>query len=129
MVAADRSNALQNKRTHLAADPFIVVGVLSRYSKDLGILQRLDRITRHLEKQGREVEQQPALLPRAPYQPHKLNQRLSDETVASILTAYQAGATTREVGQRFGLAHSSINKLLRRRGVILRRRGAHNRIE
>jgi hypothetical protein len=34
----------------------------------------------------------------------------------------QAGATTRAVGERFGLAHSSVNKLLRPHGVVARRR-------
>jgi DNA-binding transcriptional regulator LsrR (DeoR family) len=42
--------------------------------------------------------------------------------VAAILATYQAGATTRDLGGRFGLAHSSINKLLRQQGVIARRR-------
>ena len=51
-----------------------------------------------------------------------MSQRLPDETVAAIVVAYEAGATTREVGERFGLAHSSVNKLLKHRGVTARRR-------
>jgi hypothetical protein len=64
-----------------------------------------------------------APLPRAEHHPYKLSQRLSEETVTAILAAYQAGATIRAVGERFDLAHSSINKLLRRYGVEVRRRG------
>ena len=41
--------------------------------------------------------------------------RMLNETMPAILAAYQAGATTREVGERYGLAHSSVNKLLKRR--------------
>jgi hypothetical protein len=76
------------------------------------------RLTRHLGRQGSGH----ASAPRATYQPHKLCQLLSDETVAAILATHQAGATTRDLGGRFGLAHSSINKLLRQQGVIARRR-------
>ena len=54
---------------------------------------------------------------------HKLTQRLSDETVTAIPAASQAGATTREIGERFGLSHSSVTKLLRQFGVTMRRRG------
>jgi hypothetical protein len=65
--------------------------------------------------------------PRSAYQPSKLSQRLSAETVSEIIAAYQAGATTREVGARFGLAHSSVNKLLKNHGVTARRRGPSGR--
>jgi DNA-binding transcriptional regulator LsrR (DeoR family) len=51
-----------------------------------------------------------------------LSQRLAEETVAAIVDAYQAGSTTRELGERFGLAHSSVTKLLSRHGVAVRRR-------
>jgi hypothetical protein len=93
--------------------------VLRRTSNNYGTVQRVGRLTRHLERQGRV----PPPLPRTKYQPHKLSQRLPEETVAAILAAYQAGATTREVGQRFGLAHSSVTELLRQHGVRMRRRG------
>ena len=93
--------------------------VLRCYSNSYGVVQRVIRLTQHLEQQGkrRSVPE-----PRPVYQAHKLSQRLSDETVADILAAYQAGATTREVGHRFRVAHSSINKLVRQHGVTARRR-------
>ena len=95
--------------------------VLRRHSNNYGAVQRVERLTRHLKQQRKD---RPADTPqRASYQPRKLSQRLSDETVAAMLAAYQAGATTRDVGKRFGLAHSSVNKLLKHHGVKLRRRG------
>jgi transposase-like protein len=94
-----------------------VVEVLRRTSNNYGVVQGISRLMRQLDWQGRAA---PA--PRVAYQPHKLSQRLSDETVADILAAYHAGATTREVGKRFGVAHSSVNKLLKQHGVTPRRR-------
>ena len=96
--------------------------VLRRNSKDLVALQRLQRLTRHLEKRGGDGRPAWAPLPQADYQPYKLSQRLSDGTVAAILAMYENGATTRKVGERFGLAHSSINKLLQHHGISARRR-------
>jgi transposase-like protein len=94
-------------------------GGASAYLQNYGVLQRVSRLTRHLELQDRSR----APVRRAAYQPHTLSRRLSDETVAAILAAYKAGATTREVGERFGVAHSSVNKLLRQHGGVIRRRG------
>ena len=94
--------------------------VLRRNSNNYGVVQRVSRLARHLERQGKGRE--PGAPRRGSYQPHKLSQRLTDETVAAVLAAYQAGATTREVGERFGLAHSSVNKLLKNHGVQARRR-------
>lgn len=49
-------------------------------------------------------------------------QRLPADKVEAITAAYQAGATTREVGASFGLPHTSVNKLLKQHGVTARRR-------
>ena len=97
----------------------LLVEVLRRTSNNYGAKHRVKRLSRHLEKVP-AVE--PSVTPRLAYRPSKLSQRLSDETVAAILAAYQAGATTREVGERFGLAHSSVNKLVKERGITPRRR-------
>ncbi len=92
--------------------------MLRRTSNNYGVVQRVDRLTRNLELHS------PAANPtsRPGHQPYKLSQRLSSETLAAILATYEAGATTREVGERFGLAHSSVNKLLKQEGVTARRR-------
>lgn len=81
------------------------------------------RLTRHLKRESTSGKELPQSLSRAAYQPRRLAQRLPNEEIAAILAAYDAGATTREVGEQFGLAHSSINKLLKRHGVTARRRG------
>ena len=97
-----------------------LVEVLRRHSNNYGAVHRVDRLSRHL------AEQPPTeVLVTAPsrYRPTKLSHRLPDETVAAIVIAYQAGATTRELGERYGLAHSSVNKLLKQRGIRARRRG------
>jgi transposase-like protein len=89
-------------------------------SNNYGAVQRVSRLSRHLE---RLVGQRAAAAPPRPtYQPRKLQQRLSDDAVSAVLAAYSAGATTREVGERFGIAHSSVNKLLKQHGVVARRR-------
>jgi hypothetical protein len=93
--------------------------VLRQTSNNYGVVQRVTRLTRHLERQGKA----PAAPPRTAYQPHKLSQRLSDETVAAIVAAYQAGATSLNVGKSFSLAHSSVNKLLKRHCLPVRHRG------
>ena len=65
-----------------------------------------------------------SVTPRPSYRPAKLSQRLSAETLAAIVAMYEAGATTREVGNKFGLTHSSVIKLLKTHGVTMRPRGA-----
>lgn len=93
--------------------------VLRRHSNNYGAVERVGRLTRHLAKTPC-VEA--LTIPRSRYQPKKLTHRLSDGEVAALLTAYRNGATTRAVGEQFGLAHSSVNKLLQQNGVIARRR-------
>jgi DNA-binding transcriptional regulator LsrR (DeoR family) len=103
------------------------VEVLRRHSNNYGAVQRVGRLTRHLAEHL-PVEASAATQPG--YRPNKLSQRLSNETVALILVAYAAGATTREVGQRFGLAHSSVNKLLKQHGVAARQRSlSHDEVQ
>jgi transposase-like protein len=51
---------------------------------------------------------------------HKLSHRLRAETVASIVAAYEAGATANQLALEFGLAKSSVLAVLRREGVPIR---------
>src|SRR4051812_7276181 len=76
------------------------VEVLRQHSNNYGAVQRVARLSRHLADQPAPDAARP---PQHAYRPTKLSQRLSNETVAKILAAYAAGATTREVGARFGL--------------------------
>jgi hypothetical protein len=43
--------------------------------------------------------------------------------VADLIARYRAGASTRELAGRFGIAKTSVINVLRRRGIELRRRG------
>jgi hypothetical protein len=99
-----------------------MVEVLRRYSNSYGITRRVRKLAAHLREYP-PGDGPVAPLPRRKYRPQKLSRRLSDETVGDIVSAYQSGATTRELGEHFGPAHSSINKLLKQQDVKLRRRG------
>lgn len=83
---------------------------------------RVMRLSRHLQSPERRHSSVWSDVLKPAYQHQKLAQRLSDDTITAILAKYEAGATTREVGERFGLAHSSVNKLLKQQGVTARRR-------
>jgi hypothetical protein len=83
--------------------------VLRRTSNNYGAVQRVRQLAHHLEEQGLGAES--ARLP------------------VRAQPAYQGGATTREVGQRFGLAHSSVNKLLKQNNVSLRKRSSSSRAD
>lgn len=96
-----------------------LVEVLRCHSNNYGAVQRVSRLSRHLAE---HVPAQAPVSPRRDYRPSKLDHRLSDETIGALIHAYEAGATTREVGQRFKLAHSSVNKLLKQHDVQARRR-------
>lgn len=97
-----------------------MVEILRRHSNNYGAVQRVDRLSRHLAE---PPFTESSVTMRPCYLPSKVSQRLQDKTVAAIVAAYQGSATTREIGERFGLAHSSVNKVLKRQGVHLRRRG------
>ncbi len=98
-----------------------------------GALQRVKRLIRHLEKPDRRRWGTWTGVLKPDYQPHRLSRRLSDDTIVAILAMYHAGATMHEVGERFDLAHSSINKLLQpakvsqRGGAVPAHRGAASR--
>lgn len=96
--------------------------VLRRTSNNYGVVQRVGRLTRHLQQHAEDPPRVSVPPKPARRRPRTLLQRLSEEVVKEIVAAYHAGATTREVGERFGLAHSSINKLLRQHGIVARRR-------
>jgi hypothetical protein len=95
------------------------VEVFRRHSNNYGVVQRVGRLSRHLADRS---PTDAAMPPQHGYRPTKLSQRLSDETLAEILAAYAAGATTREVGERFSMSHSSVVELLKRHGLAARRR-------
>jgi DNA-directed RNA polymerase specialized sigma24 family protein len=53
---------------------------------------------------------------------HQLTQRLSNETVAALASDYRHGCSLAELQRRYSLSRSSVQKLLRERGVRRRRK-------
>jgi len=49
--------------------------------------------------------------------------QLDDKQVQRLIEGYQAGATVYELGGRFGIARQTVGKILKREGVMMRRRG------
>jgi transposase-like protein len=54
---------------------------------------------------------------------HRLDRRLSAETIAELVQAYQDGASTPQLRQRYELGQSSVIKLLHEHGVVMRNQG------
>jgi hypothetical protein len=50
-------------------------------------------------------------------------QQLDTDQVQSLIQGYVAGATTYELGARFGIDRRTVSKILHRRGVQMRRHG------
>jgi uncharacterized protein (DUF433 family) len=61
---------------------------------------------------------EPAPVPRV----HRLSQRLSEETVAALVSDYRSGASLDDLQRSYLLSRSSVQKLLSERGVKRRRR-------
>jgi hypothetical protein len=95
----------------------VLVELLRRYSNNYSVTQRIERLTRHVASQPSSSPPPP----RAPYRPHKLSQRLDHQTVAAIITAYQAGTTAKALADRYGVARSAITRLLHQHGIAVRR--------
>lgn len=57
--------------------------------------------------------------------PQRLEERLGAERVVAMTAAYRAGASTRELAERFEVGLSTVTRLLRRQGVEIRPRGRY----
>jgi uncharacterized protein (DUF433 family) len=96
-----------------------MVETVRRYSKLPHLWNLSKRLARWLEpgELGREIEAAPAL----PHV-HKLNQRLSDETVAAMVQDYRDGVSLSELQRTYSLGRGSVQKLLKELGVRRRRK-------
>ena len=54
---------------------------------------------------------------------HRLDRRLSAETIAELVQAYRNGASTPELERRYALGHASVIRMLHRHGVTMRNQG------
>ncbi|WP_280448596.1 helix-turn-helix domain-containing protein [Nocardia brasiliensis] len=59
----------------------------------------------------------------APAKPFRLDKRLSAETIAELVAAYEAGTPTPELCQRYELSKGGVLKVLADQGVAMRRQG------
>lgn len=51
---------------------------------------------------------------------HRLSKRLSAEKIERLVSDYLAGSTAAEVGQRYGVAKSSVLRMVRQAGELVR---------
>jgi DNA-binding CsgD family transcriptional regulator len=62
----------------------------------------------------------PRSAPSALRRPHRVRQRLNGEAIGQLVDAYQAGVTAKELGERYGIAKSTVLVLLRQAGISVR---------
>lgn len=85
-----------------------LVDALCRYSNNRGGAPGLEELQVLLVSAGMggRVEQA------SPAPPHRIARRLARETVAEIVSKYEAGATTHDLRAEYGLAQGSVLKIL-----------------
>lgn len=87
---------------------------MGRYSK---YAEQIKRIKRLVMLAGRTFPARPETMP-APVR--RVNFRLNEQRVQQLLADYQAGCTGRELAEHYGLARSTVIRLLRQHGVAVR---------
>jgi DNA-binding NarL/FixJ family response regulator len=95
------------------------VGLAGRYLK----LWNPDHLRTVIEQVEATHPRQPAEMNKKVVQAHKLDRRLSQETITELVDAYKAGTSTPELCRRYQLSKGGVLKLLRDHGVEMRRRG------
>jgi DNA-binding CsgD family transcriptional regulator len=78
----------------------------------------MERLVRQLPKRTSAPE--PAIAPRHRTRTAK---QLHTEQAAQLIAGYQAGATLRELGTRFGIHPETVGSILRRNGIQMRPKG------
>jgi uncharacterized protein (DUF433 family) len=91
-----------------------LVETVRRYSKLPHLWSLSKRLARWLEPSVPGVEPDPA--PPSPHV-HKLSQRLSEETVATLVRDYRDGASLAKLQRKYVLGRNSVQRLLREAGV------------
>jgi DNA-directed RNA polymerase specialized sigma24 family protein len=96
------------------------VELLGRYSSRTDLLDRLHRAGQLAQGVTANRAPEPDSRP-APRPPFKLSQRLSADTTAEILAAYEAGCPSTELATRFKIGKASVLRLLADHDVTRRR--------
>ena len=97
-----------------------MVGVLRRYSRQPHLERTAKRLARLLDPAVAPVRKAPNVPVRTV---HRIDQRLSPETVAALVADYRSGMSSTELQARYCLGKSSVLRLLGESGVEMRRRG------
>ena len=95
----------------------IKVEVAGRYSNSQAPLEALLSHLPNWQRTDRPLGPQ-----RSPY---KIILRLGPEAIKNLTADYLAGAPTRELAARYGIAKTTVINLLLRQGIPLRPRGQH----
>ncbi|MDB4989484.1 MAG: hypothetical protein JWN04_4662, partial [Myxococcaceae bacterium] len=61
--------------------------------------------------------------PRIPSTPRQVRRRLNPEQITQLCVDYQAGSTTRQLADTYGVGKTAITRLLREQGIPLRHQG------
>jgi hypothetical protein len=92
---------------------------MKRYSNPVYQGRRLRRMVEIVEKSAN----MPVRTPETTVQMHRIDGRLSAETIAELVQAYRDGASTPALERRYGLGHASVISILHRHGVTMRNQG------
>jgi hypothetical protein len=100
-------------------DVLCLEGLVGRYSNNSDQGEILTRVlSKARESVRRDVE-----LPQPHPPAHKVTQRLSPDEIARLVQSYEAGASTTQLEQEFGLGHGTVIRLLQKHGVKTRLKG------
>ena len=99
-----------------------MVETVRRYSKQPHLWRASKRLAKLLTSSA-ERSKPTLALPLV----HKLRQRLSDETVASLVQDYKGGASLTELQKTYVLSRGSVQQLLREAGVRRRQKSLTDR--
>jgi len=92
---------------------------MKRYSNPVYQGRQLRRLVDLAEKSAKMPVREPVSLPEV----QRVDRRLSAETIAELVQAYQDGASTPELRRRYDLSQGSVIKILHDHGVEMRGHG------
>jgi DNA-directed RNA polymerase specialized sigma24 family protein len=94
-----------------------MVDLLRAYSKRSDLVFELVNALEDLRaKNDHEPERASVQSEQAPHV-WRISDRLAETDIQRLITRYQAGTTSRELAEQFGISQSSVKLLLRNRGI------------
>lgn len=92
--------------------------LLRRYSRHQNVTARLLKVYQKAKCQYRKAASHST---RPCAQPHAVPRRLGSSTVAALIRAYEAGATTAQLAEQYGDSRTAVKDLLHHQNVVVRR--------